>query len=173
VRAVAARASAGLPPPWPDALADAARSRLDELPGALAAAVATTTARLDPPAGPGWWRLVNAAQWLATGVAGAGLAWLLAGWTLRAVALPVSLPRAGPLPVPGLLFAGGLLAGLALLVLAWWLARWSARRARTHTAGALRAALAEVGRTRVVEPVQEVLRGYEAARAALHAAGLR
>jgi energy-coupling factor transporter ATP-binding protein EcfA2 len=173
VRAVATRASAGLPPPWPDAVADAARSHLDDLPIVLATAVASAAARLDEPGTRWWWRLVSAGQWLAGGVAVAGLAWLVAGWVLALVALPVAPPQVGGLPLPVLLLLGGLLAGLALVVAAWWLARWVARRGRVRAAGRLRATLAEVGRLRVVDPVREVLRGYQEARAALRAAGAK
>jgi hypothetical protein len=171
VRGFASRAAARLPPPWPDAVADAARSHLDELPGALAAAVATATNRWHQGASPWWWRLVSLAQWAATGLVVAGLGWALAGWLLRMVALPLHPPRVGALPLPGGLVLAGLVSGLGLLVLARWLARWSARRARARVAGRLRAALAEVGQVQVVEPVRVVLRGYEEARAALAAAG--
>jgi len=173
VRSVAGRAAAGLPPPWPDALADAARSQLDDLPAELAAAVAPAGARPGQFGDPWWWPLVSVAQWLATGAAVVGLGWLLAGWLVQLVALPVDPPRAGAAPVPVLLLAGGLLSVGALLVLARLLARWAARRERARTAGAVRAALAEVGRVRVVEPVRAVLDGYAEARAALRTAGSR
>lgn len=173
VRTVAARASAGLPPPWPDAVADASRSQLDDLPGALAAALPGATTAGEELGSPWWWRLISAGQWLAAAVALTGLGWLLVGWLLGTVALPVTHPRVGPLPVPVLLVLGGLLTGLALAVLALSLARWDARRARIRAAGRLRAAVAEIARHRVIEPVREVLRAYAQARSALNAAARR
>lgn len=170
-RTVAARAGAGLPPPWPDAIADASRSRLDELPGPLAAAVSTARAAPDQLGAPGWWGLVAAARWLAVGLAVAGLGWLAAGWLLGMVALPVSQPRVGAIPAPVLLLAGGLLAELALATLGQALARAAARRERIRTAGRLRRAVAEVARQLVVEPVREVLAAYGQARTALQSAG--
>jgi formate-dependent nitrite reductase membrane component NrfD len=115
--------------------------------------------------------LVGAAQWLVTGVVAVGVGWLLTGWVLGLVAVPVTHPRVGAAPVPVLLVAGGLTAGLALAVLAHLLARWAARQERIRTAGRFRGAVAEVARQLVVEPVREVLRAYREARSALHAAG--
>ncbi|MPZ25365.1 MAG: ABC transporter [Micromonosporaceae bacterium] len=174
VRTVAARASAGLPAPWPDAIADASRSHLDDLPEAVADALADALATGDTstgPGAPGWCRLVSAAHWLAAGTALVGLGWLVIGWVLAAVAVPVSHSRVGAVPVPVLLLTGGLLGALALATLAQSLARWAARRARARTAGRLRAALAEIADRLVVEPIREVLRRYAEARAALHLAG--
>jgi energy-coupling factor transporter ATP-binding protein EcfA2 len=171
VRTVAARASTRLPPPWPDAVADASRSHLADLPGGLASALAAARAEPGQFGSPGWWRLVGAAQWLVTGVVAVGVGWLLTGWVLGLVAVPVTHPRVGAAPVPVLLVAGGLTAGLALAVLAHLLARWAARQERIRTAGRFRGAVAEVARQLVVEPVREVLRAYREARSALHAAG--
>jgi GTP-binding protein EngB required for normal cell division len=169
VRTVVARAAVGLPLPWPDAVADASRSRLADLPGALAAALAAARAEPGQLGSPWWWRLVSAARWLATGVVLVGLGWLVTGWVLGMVALPLSHP--GVVPVPVLLVFGGLLAGLALAGLAHSLARWAARRERIRTASRLRGAVAEVARQLAVEPIREVLRAYAEARSALHAAG--
>lgn len=172
VRAVADRASAGLPPPWPDAVAEASRSHLDALPDAVTSAVATAAASGDPPA-PGWWRLLRAAQWLAAGLCLGGLGWLVVGWLLQVLAVPVSHPRVGPASAPALLLVGGLVAGAGLVALVRPLVRWAARRAQGRVAGRLRSALAEVGDAQVVAPVREVLGAYAEARAALHAASPR
>jgi GTP-binding protein EngB required for normal cell division len=170
-RAVAARACAGLPPPWPDAVVEASRSRLGELPTALWSASAHPA--FDEPEPPWWWRLVGGAQWLAVLVAVLGLCWLLVGWLLRVLGLPVTHPEAAGLPVPLLLLLGGLAAGPVLALLARPLVRWGARRAQVSAARRQRAALAELGHGYVVEPVRQVLAAYEEARAALRAAGSR
>jgi energy-coupling factor transporter ATP-binding protein EcfA2 len=165
-RAVAIRASAGLPPPWPDAISEASRSRLYELPNALRSAILAP--ELDEVASPWWWRLVSAAQWLAAGVALVGICWLLVSWLLTAMSL-----ASGGVAVPALLLVGGLVGGALLAAAAQPLVRWASRRAQTRAARRLRAAIAEVGAEHVVSPVQAVLRAYEEARAALSAAASR
>lgn len=165
-RAVATRAAAGLPPPWPDAISEASRSRLYELPNALRAAALAPD--LDEPGSPWWWRLVSAGQWLAAGVALVGVCWLLVGWLLTAVSLP-----AGDFSVPVLLLVGGLAGGVLLAVAGQPLVGWASRRAHSRAARRLRGAIAAVGAEYVVAPVQAVLRAYEEARAALQAAGSR
>jgi hypothetical protein len=167
VRAVATRACAGLPPPWPDAISEASRSRLHELPTALGAAT-TLPPDLDESVHPWWWRLVTVAQWLAAGLALVAICWLLVGWALRAMGLP-----AGGAPVPALLLAGGLVAGALLAAAVQPLVRWASRRAHARAARRLRAAVAAVGSEYVVAPVRAVLQAYEEARAALRAASPR
>jgi GTP-binding protein EngB required for normal cell division len=172
VRAVAARAQAGLPEPWSSAVGEASRSRLEQLPAALTAVVSATSEFEETPA-PWWWRLVAAAQWLALGAVLVGVCWLVAGWVLRVVALPVDQPQVGWLPVPVLLLLAGLAAGALLAIAVRPVVAAAARRAKLRASGWLRAALVEVGRDYVVAPVREVLHAYEQARAALHAARTR
>lgn len=161
-RAVGERAAAGLPEPWPEAVSVAARSRLDGLPEALDRAVATTASRAHHT--PRWWRAVGAAEWVATTAALVGFGWLVLGWLLAAVGIPTDPPQAGPLPVPLLLLVAGAGVGLLLALAARPLARWAARRASERESERLRAAITELGRTRVVAPVGEVLRAYAEAR---------
>jgi hypothetical protein len=172
VRNVTARAAAGLPPPWPDRLDHAGQSGLPGLPEALARALAAASER-GADRTPPWWRLIIALQWLVAGGALVGLSWLAVGLVMRLVALPVTHPQVGPVPVPWLMLLGGLLAGGLIAVLAQPLLRLAARQARIRGRHELRAAVAQVGNDRVLAPVREVLRGYAEARAALHtAAGL-
>lgn len=167
VRMVATRASEGLPPPWPEAIWRASRSRLPELPDALAAALANGTER-DPDLTPRWWRLVGAYQWLATGSLLAGLGWLALGGLLG-----LFLPALRPGWTPMLLLGVGAVAAALGAVLARPLVGWAARQARVRARRELRDAVAEVGRAHAVAPVREVLAAYAEARAALHtAAGL-
>jgi hypothetical protein len=143
----------------------AARSRLDGLPEALDQAVAITAARAHRT--PRWWRAVGAAEWVATAAALVGLGWLVLGWLLAAIGIPIDQPQAGPLSVPVLLLVAGVGVGLLLALAARPLARWAARRASEREAERLRAAITDLGRTRVVAPVAEVLRAYAEARDAL------
>ena len=166
VRAVAGRAAAPLPEVWAPALANAARSRADDLPDALDRAIATTDLGADRT--PLWWRAVGLLQWLFTLAAVGGLGWLVAGYAVRLLGLPeLRYPQVGAVPLPTLLLLGGLLAGLLLGLLVKPLVGWGARRARRRAEQRLRAAVTEVGREYVVGPVREVLNAYAQAREAL------
>ncbi|MET0426540.1 MAG: GTPase [Actinoplanes sp.] len=166
VRAVATRASAPLPPVWAAALTNAARSRAADLPDALDRAVAKTEIGMNRT--PLWWRGVGLLQWLLVAAAVAGLGWLLVGYGLRALGLPaIDYPKVGVVPLPTLLFLGGLIAGVLLWLLLQPIVDWGARRARRRAEQRLRASVTEVGREYVVAPVREVLNAYAQAREAL------
>ncbi|MEQ4300720.1 GTPase [Plantactinospora sp. B6F1] len=172
VRAVADRAGATLPDPWPAAVTAAARSRLADLPDALDRAVATTD--LGVQRRPVWWRLVNAVQWLVTVAAAIGLGWLVLGYAVRALGLPeLEYPMVGVAPLPTALLLGGLLCGALLSLLVKPVIRWAARRARWRAEGRMHDAVAEAARGLVVTPVREVLRAYAEARSALGVASAR
>ncbi|MGI5146654.1 GTPase [Plantactinospora sp. CA-294935] len=172
VRAVADRAGATLPSPWPAAVTAAARSRLADLPDALDRAVATTDLGVDRQ--PVWWRLVNAVQWLVTVTAVIGLGWLLLGYAVRALGLPeLDYPMVGVAPLPTVGLLGGLLCGALLSLLVKPVIRWAARRARWRAEGRMHDAVAEAARGYVVTPVREVLRAYAEARSALGVAAGR
>jgi GTP-binding protein EngB required for normal cell division len=157
VRAVADRAGADLPGPWPAAVTGAARSRLTDLPDALdRAVVAGGGAGLESR--PFWWRLVGAVQWLVTLAAAAGLGWLVLGYAVRALGLPpLDYPMVGVAPVPTVMLLGGLLLGVLVALLVRPIVNWAARRARQRVEKRLNAAVAAVGREYVVAPVQAVL----------------
>jgi energy-coupling factor transporter ATP-binding protein EcfA2 len=167
-RAVATQVAGALPAPWPDAVVAAARSRLGDLTRDLDRV--TATAAPHPTRTPVWWHAVAVAQWLATGAALIGLAWLAVTWLLRWLGLPAGAVDAGALPAPVLLLGAGLLAGAVVTGLAIPLVGHAARRARAETAGQLRSELSEVGRERVIEPVDVVLDAYREARVAFHTA---
>ena len=168
VRAVATRAAAPLPPVWAPGLTIAARSRTDDLPDALDRAIAKTDLGLDRR--PLWWRAVGLIQWLLVLAAVGGLGWLLLGYLVRLLGLPeLNYPKIGVVPLPTLLFLGGLVAGLLLWLLLKPLVDWGARRARRRAEQRLRAAITEVAREYVVAPVREVLNAYAQAREALTA----
>ncbi|GAB3453215.1 hypothetical protein GCM10027570_32210 [Streptomonospora sediminis] len=78
---VADQVAGSLPAPWPRRVRAAARSGLDLLPGELSEAVAASVP--DPDDTPGWWRGVQAVQYLLVVLAGAGVVWfagVLASW---------------------------------------------------------------------------------------------
>jgi len=166
LRAVASRAAAPLPAVWAPALTNAARSRAADLPDALDRAVAKT--ELGMSRAPLWWRGVGLLQWLFTLAAAGGLGWLLVGYVVRLLSLPeLRYPKVGAVPLPTLLFLGGLLAGLLLALLLRPVVDWGARRARRRAEQRLRASITEVAREHVVAPVREVLNTYAQAREAL------
>ncbi len=168
-RTLAADASQGLPAPWPDAVLEASRSRLRDVPDALDVAIAR--ADLGQADTPVWWRLAGALQWLGALAALAGLTWLVARYVLLFLGLPdIRGPEVGRLPLPTLLLAGGLLFGLLLSVVVRPFVGAGARRARIRVERRLRSAIAEVADGYIVAPIQDVLTSYADARRALRAA---
>jgi hypothetical protein len=166
IRRVGETASAPLPTPWPAAVAEAARSKLADLPDALDRAVAGTDIGLNRT--PIWWRVVGALQWLATLGAIVGLGWLVVGYVVRALGLPrLEHPMVGEVPVPTVLLLGGLLLGALIALLIRPVVKWAARRARARAETRLRAAVTDVAREYVVAPVRVVLHAYAEAREAL------
>ena len=173
VRAVADRASRGLPDPWPAAVLLAARSRAGDLTDALDGAVASTDLGLSRR--PLWWRGVGLLQWLTTLVALAGLLWLGVRLVLFAIGLPdlVAAPTAGRLQVPTLMLFGGLLAGLMVSVVVRPLILIGARRKGSRARSRLRAEVRKVGMELVLAPVREVRQAYDEAKSALRSAASR
>jgi hypothetical protein len=142
---------------------------MDDLPDALDVAIARTDLGLGRR--PFWWRAIGSLQWLLALSAVVGLLWLGVRYVFFALALPEPpLPHVGRLPLPTVLFVGGLLAGLLLAALIRPVIGIAARRAARRAAVRMRRNVEEVGRHLVVAPVQKVLRAHEEARAALAAA---
>ena len=164
-RGVGDRAAEGLPHRWAEAVSDAATPPGPELADALDQAVVGTSLRMRAPL---WWRVFGIAQLLLSLVAVLGLVWLVVLVVLGWLALPdISTPTLGPVPYPLLMFAGGLLLGLALAALARWLARIGARRRGRVIRGRLTAAVAEVAAERIVGPVRVVLARHRRTREGL------
>lgn len=161
-RRLADRAAAGLPEPWADAVLDSAQPPEEDLLDRLDQAVVGTSLRTS---NPWWWALVATVQTLGALAVLVGFVWLavlaLIGW-LR---LPQPYdPTFGPLPVPFVLFGGGLLLGLLLTLTARALARAGGRRRRAIVERRLREAISAVAKERLVAPVQAVLRRHRQAR---------
>lgn len=152
VRAYGDAASEGLGDGWRAAVRQAANATLAVVPDALDRAVARTDLGAR---GSWWWVVLAIVQWIALGTALVGVGWLLAAALLPLWSLPApEVPIAQGWPVPTLLIAAGVLLGIlaGLLGAALGGAIGAARRVRARRR--LRAAVAEVARTEVVEPIE-------------------
>lgn len=160
---------AGLPEHWRDAARRAARAEPAALADELDQAVVGVDLGVERPRL--WMRSVRLAQWLLllTGLVGA--AWLLlnAFATFLVVPLPdVALGGdVGAVPLPTLLLVTGVLGGVLLAAGSRALVGWSASRSSRRAERALREAVEEVARRRILEPVDQVARDQRAARAAV------
>jgi hypothetical protein len=105
-------------------------------------------------------------------VALAGALWLLGLVVLGFFRLDdvVPLPRVGALPLPTLLLAGGLLAGLLLALVARPLVRLRARRRRRAAERRLRTAVDAVAEDELLAPMAAVRADADRFRTAVEAA---
>ena len=164
-RGVGDRAADGLPHRWAEAVSDAATPPGPELADALDQAVVGTSLRMRAPL---WWRVFGIAQLLLALTAVLGAAWLVVLVVLGWLALPdPSTPSLGPVPYPLLMFAGGMLLGLALAAVARWLGRVGARRRGKVIRGRLTEAVAGVAAEQIVGPVRAVLTRHRTTREGL------
>lgn len=148
-------ASDGLPLRWAQAVEDSVSRDDGMLADALDQAVMHTPLRARRPI---WWFVLNVLQWILGFVAVGGLVWLVVLYVMGFMQLPEpETPSVGILPVPLLMFAGGLLLGLGLSALARWWAKVGARRRRGVVARRLETSVAEVTDTRILAPVAAVL----------------
>lgn len=157
VRDAGATAAEGVPEPWARAVREAARARQEELAdaldGAVAGAVAATS--LGAAGRPRWWTLIGVLQWLIFGAMAAGALWLFVLFLFGYFRLPEPpTPKAGAFPWPTLLFLGGVLAGLVVAALSRGAAWLGGHRRAKKAARALRAAVADVGTSMVLEPAE-------------------
>ena len=170
-RKVGDEAAEGLPNRWAEAVADAATPPGPELADALDQAVVGTSLKMRPPM---WWQVFGLAQLVLAFVAALGFLWLAVLVVMGWLALPeLDTPRLGPLPYPLLMFAGGLLLGLALAALARTLGRAGARRRGQRVRSMLTDKVAGVARERIVGPVRLVLDRHRATRESLDRAEVR
>jgi GTP-binding protein EngB required for normal cell division len=155
-RTLAAGAAGTLPEPWPGAIRSAATAREHELPDRLDRAVAGADLKTRRPR---WWALAGLLQRGFALVALAGLLWLLAIAALGFVQLEdaIPLPDLEGFPVPTVLLAGGLLAGLLLALLARWLTSIGAARRARAAQRSLHKRVEDVARELVIDPVHAEL----------------
>jgi GTP-binding protein EngB required for normal cell division len=155
VRTLSSRAGHELPEPWADAVIRAAGTRLTDLPDLVDAGIGQVDLKITGVRQ--WWQLVHGAQWLVTGVTVVGALW-------AALDLVAGSRNAGP---PVTMFAGGILAGIALWLLTAPAVELGAGRARRAAQRRLQQVVADVGREYVLRPAQIVMHRYELARTAL------
>jgi len=155
-RTLAAGAAGTLPDPWPNAIRSAATAQEEALPDRLDRAVAGADLKVRRPR---WWTVAGLLQKALAGVALVGLLWLLVIAGLGFVQLQdaIPLPEYEGFPVPTLMLAGGLLAGLLLALLARWLTGIGAARRARAAERSLRKRVEEVARELVIEPVRSEL----------------
>jgi hypothetical protein len=156
IRALAGDAARGLPDPWPALARRAATSCEDELADRLDKAVAGAELRMTRPR---WWTPVRWLQLLLAVAALAGVLWLagLAGLGYLQLDEAIPTPELEGIPVPTVLLAGGLLAGLLVAFLARIANRFGARRRARRARRALDARVATVAGELVLDPLEAEL----------------
>ena len=168
-RAVGDQAAAGMPVRWADAVSDAANPQGEVMADRLDQAVVGTSLRARDPF---WWTVLGLLQIALAITAIAGFVWLavlfVLGW-LQMDAL-FETPTWGPVPIPALMFLGGLLAGVLLAALARFLAALGGRRRARTMDRRLRGSIETVATETVVDPVRAVLDRHRRTRELLDSA---
>ena len=167
-RVVADHAGEGLPRRWADAVAEAASPEDSALGDALDQAVMSTPLRGKNPV---WWSLWYALQLVLAVTVVVGAGWLTTIFALGWAQIQVEAPTWGPLPIPLLLFAGGIVAGLVLAALGRVIARAGAARRQAAVEKRMDTAIAAVATEHVRDPVTAVLKRHRQTRQQLTAAG--
>jgi GTP-binding protein EngB required for normal cell division len=159
ITSFADEAGPGLPAPWPATIRSAARSRVDDIPGGLGAAIAQSLPAENSVLP--WWRLVAAWQGLLLGGAVAGLAWC--GLLIAVGVFHVSR-HAAPLFSDVMLLPWVAVMVAAVLLLGWLTATGcmtlvarAAGREREQAERQMRSAIAEVALQLVIVPVEQEL----------------
>jgi GTP-binding protein EngB required for normal cell division len=165
VRRVADDATAAMPPPWPDVVRTSALERARALPELLDKEVSGLRLDTRPPT---WWRLASALQYLFAATVAAGAIWLLALFVIAWLRLPEPpTPEIRELPLPTVLFLGGLTAGLLIALVCRPFVRAGAARRRRSARLNLERAIGEVADQHVTGPIVEELRAHNTFCAAL------
>ena len=159
ITTLADEAGRGLPGPWQASVRQAARSRTEELPAALGAAIAQSLPKENSVAP--WWRAVAAWQGLLLGAAAVGVVWLLAIIILGAFG---AAPHATLLLRDVSLLPWVALMVAAILLLGWLTANGcmavvirDAEQEREQAQQRMRTAIAEVAQRFVLAPVEREL----------------
>jgi hypothetical protein len=160
----------GLPSAWREDLRRTVEVSEQALADRLDRAVAGTD--LGPDRTPLWQRTAGGVQWLLALVALAGVLWLLALVVLGFFRLDgvLPLPHVQGVPLPTLLVASGLLAGLLLALVARPLVGLRARRRARRAERRLWTAVEEVAEEDVLGPMAAVRQDAARFRAAVDAA---
>jgi GTP-binding protein EngB required for normal cell division len=159
ITAFADEADRGLPGPWQASVRHAARSRTEEIPAALGAAIAESLPKENSVAP--WWRAVAAWQGLLLGAAAIGVIWLVTIIVLGAFG---AAPHAMLLLRDVTLLPWVALMVAAILLLGWLTANGcmalvirEADQEREQAQQRMRAAIADVARQFVLAPVEREL----------------
>src|SRR5215468_7895992 len=159
ITTVAEEAGHGLPGAWQASIRTAARSRMDEIPAALGAAIAESLPAENSVAP--WWRMVAAWQGLLLGAAAVCVAWLLA---IIVVGVFHASSHASSLLSDVGLLPWVVLIAAALLLLGWLTANGYtavvARKAdeeREQAEQKMHAAIAGVAQKMVLAPIEREL----------------
>jgi GTP-binding protein EngB required for normal cell division len=169
VRDFADAASDGASGPWRASIRAAARSHRSSLPDALDQAVAG--ADLLANKRPWWWPVFSVIQWLALLVAVGGLAWLGVLAVLGYFQMPVpAVPTVEGWPLPTLMVLAGVVVGIFLAISSKFLAAAGSNGRARLARKRLRAAVAEMAESQVVEPAEAEITRYRAFQQALAAA---
>ncbi|WP_433918773.1 YfjP family GTPase [Streptomyces canus] len=155
VRALADRASAGLPAPWAQAVREAAVRGSQGLPEALDQLTARAGLPPGRPPRPGWWPVAVLAQASMT------LLQIVGGLWLVGQIVGVMAPNLG---VPVLLMVAGIIGGPIVEWSCRMAARGPARRYGVEAERRLREAASGCGRARVLDPVAAELLRYREVR---------
>ncbi|MBD0290739.1 MAG: 50S ribosome-binding GTPase [Thermoleophilia bacterium] len=159
-RQLAARASEGLPSPWPRLVREAATAGEGDVADQLDRAVAGADLHVSTPR---WWKVAGALQRLLALAVAAGALWLLVLAVLAYLRVDDVIPVAElyDVPVPTWLLLAGAVAGIVLALLARLVNGWGGRRRARAAARSLRERVREVGDELVVVPVASELDAYE------------
>jgi len=153
LRDLTAEVSTGLAPGWVDAVKRAATASRADLPHDVDAALGAADLGVDQPMR--WWRVIRVVQWVLIGVVVAAVVWaLLAGF------LAFGVPSWRGVKWTLLLIIAGVALGLLLALVCHLLVSSSAARRATHARDVLQSCIAQVTRTKVVDPVNEELDRY-------------
>ena len=164
VRELVEKASVGLARPWRDAVRASTVERGGEVVRALDTAVEKLDVSLTRPAG--WWRVVQVLQLLLLVALGAGVVW----WVLDLLSVVDAPPRFAGTSLAVLLAVGGLVGGILVGLVSRVAARSHARRRAAQVEDALREAVEDVARLRVLEPVAAEVSRYRGFRSAVRRA---
>jgi GTP-binding protein EngB required for normal cell division len=166
VREVVDQTTRGMGPGWEDSVRSASVSRLDDLSDDLDAAIARTDLGLSRS--PIWWQFWRTVQWLLFVAVLAGGLWLIA--IAAAQFLQISKPQAPKIlsvPIPTVLFIGGIALGLLFAAVGRALGRRSAQHLARRAERRLRSALENATDDLAIKPMTAEVDSYRRAREGL------
>ncbi|MCL2653634.1 MAG: ABC transporter, partial [Propionibacteriaceae bacterium] len=153
LRDLTGEVSSGLAPGWVDAVKRAGTASRADLPHDVDSALSSVDLVADKPMR--WWRVIRIVQWVLIGVVVAAVVWALLSGFLAFV-----VPSWRGVKWTLLLIVAGVVLGLLLALVCHLLVSASAARRAAQARIALQSSIAQVARTKVVDPVNEELDRY-------------